>query len=1159
MKFTRRFTAEGSDPYDAFQYETRTSRIRGAGQSEALEVEVPKTWSQTAADILAQKYLRRKDAEGRPGENSVKQAVDRLAGCWTHWGAKLGYFDTPADERAFHDETVHMLLAQMAAPNSPQWFNTGLHWKYGITGGAQGHYYVDPADGFVKASADAYSRPQPHACFIQSVEDDLLGANGLYGLLAKEGRIFKYGSGTGTNFSAIRAAGEPLMGGGNSSGLMSFLKVFDRAAGAIKSGGTTRRAAKMVCLDLDHPEIEDFIAWKSREEAKVAALVAGSRLIRSQMRESKVTADGRAPVGAVGTEGAPGISGIAGTEFIPEGLLQRNASLIAQGLVPPVMDEFDSGFEGEAYATVSGQNSNNSVRVPDAFLTAALEDGDWNLTARTDGKVMKTVKARALLDKVSLAAWESADPGVQFSDTINQWHTCPADGPIRASNPCSEYMFLDDTACNLASLNLVRFQDADGNLKIEDFRHAIRIWTVILDISVGMAQFPSPEIARRTHDFRTLGLGYANLGAFLMRAGIPYDSARAAAWTGGITAILGGTAYAASAELAKALGSFPRFEPNRADMLRVIRNHNRAALGEKGGFEGLTTEPLGLDPDSCPADLAAAARDAWGDALAAGETHGYRNAQVTVLAPTGTIGLVMDCDTTGIEPDFSLVKFKKLSGGGMLKIVNRSLPVALRRLGYDSRQASAIVAYCLGSGTLEGAPYIDAPTLALRGFPADRIAAVEQALGRSLSLQDAFSPYVLGEDFLKSLGIPASEVAAGGQEILEDLGFSAAEIDLADRVICGSQTVEGAPFLEPEHYAVFDCANPCGRGTRCVSPAGHLNIMASAQPFLSGAISKTVNLPAEASVADVEGVYLAAWRMMIKAVAVYRDGSKLSQPLNSKVRKQEAAPAIHRKEAGCAAVGRPQPAQKAPGASGAPAATLAASLATITPSALTQAPSPAPAPAPQPALQSPCRPAVRIRLPTRRGGYVQEATISGHKVFLRTGEYPDGTLGEIFIDMYKEGAAYRGILNCFAVLTSKALQYGVPLEELVDTFTFTRFEPAGPVEGHDNIKQCTSILDLIFRALGSTYLGKTDFLHIKPVDVRGPAASVPAEVPLSHPAPVMAMEAAAVRGGEGSLAKDQARKAGYTGESCSSCGSVRVRRNGTCVVCEDCGTTSGCS
>jgi ribonucleoside-diphosphate reductase alpha chain len=733
-----------------------------------------------------------------------------------------------------------------------------------------------------------------------------------------------------------------------------------------------------------------------------------------------------------------------------------------------------------------------------------------------------------LWETIARSAWESADPGVQFPDTINEWHTCPGDGPIRASNPCSEYMFLDDTACNLASLNLVRFQDPDGGLRIDDFRHAVRIWTVVLDISVSMAQFPSREIARKTFDYRTLGLGFANLGAFLMRAGLPYAGPEAAALTGGITALMGGTAYAASTEIAAALGAFPRFAANREDMLRVVRNHTLAAHGASEGYAGLTVSPIPLDRARCPRDLAEAAAGSWDMALAIGGTRGFRNAQVTVLAPTGTIGLLMDCDTTGIEPDFSLIKYKKLSGGGMLKIVNLSLPVALRKLGYPAKDVSAIVAYCIGSGTLDGAPHVNPAALERSGFPEAKIAAVEKGLALSLSLSDAFSPHALGRQFLAGLGVSAAALDEGGRAVLEALGLTPAQIDAADLAVCGAQTVEGAPGLDPAHYEVFDCANPCGRGTRSVPPEGHLRIMAAAQPFLSGAISKTVNLPSEATVADVRETYASAWRMMIKAVAVYRDGSKLSQPLNSKSRGRAAA--AERKPAlGASPAAQPQP-------------PLVSEVNTV------------------------IRP-VRQRLPTRRGGFVQEATISGHKVFLRTGEYPDGSLGEIFIDMYKEGAAYRGILNCFAVLTSKALQYGVPLEELVDTFTFTRFEPAGPVEGHDNIKSCTSILDLIFRSLGSTYLGKTDFLHIKPVAPETASQGKPVAPgtagqgkPAARPAePVAATSTPSVEAPGHAMARDQAKRAGYTGESCGSCGSVRVRRNGTCIVCEDCGTTSGCS
>ncbi len=1126
MRFERKFIPADQNPYDAVQYAWRKSQVRAldsSAASAALEVEVPEAWSQTATDILAQKYLRRRDVPATPGsekaatggENSVRQVVDRLVGCWRHWGDKLGYFDTPGDAQNFYDDLAVMLLKQMAAPNSPQWFNTGLNWKYGITGSAQGHYYVDPADNQVKQSADAYTRPQPHACFIQSVDDDLLGENGIYSLLQREGRIFKYGSGTGTNFSAVRSAGEHLGGGGVSSGLMSFLKVFDRAAGAIKSGGTTRRAAKMVCLDLDHPEIEDFISWKSREEEKVAAMLAGSAVLKA----------GEQAMHKLGRDaGNPATSGAA---FVPEAVWERARALINQGIPVGDREVFEAHFEGEAYVTVSGQNSNNSVRVPNVFLDAVDADSDWQLLGRVERKVLKTVKARALWERIGRSAWDCADPGVQYDDIINEWHTCPADGRIRASNPCSEYMFLDDTACNLASLNLVAFQKEDGTLDLETFSHAVRLWTVVLDISVGMAQFPSPAIARKSYDYRTLGLGYANLGAFLMRAGIPYDSRAAADWTQTITALLGGESYAASAEMAGALGSFPRFTANRDAMLRVIRNHERAARAASvSEYEGLSVIPRGLAGEFAPESMVAAAREAWERALILGANHGFRNAQVTVLAPTGTIGLIMDCDTTGIEPDFAMVKFKKLAGGGYFKIVNRSLPVAMRRLGYAANETDAIERYCLGSGSLEGAPHVNRATLSERGFTEEVIRKVEKALPMALSLEDAFHPHLLGREFLQSLGLRPEAVEGDGYDVLETLGFSPEHIEEADRTICGAQTVEGAPFLKPEHYAIFDCASKCGKGVRSIAPLGHLRIMAAAQPFISGAISKTVNLPNEATVADMLGIYREGHQGMLKAISVYRDGCKMSQPLNVKKTRQKAAPAV-----------------------AAPRAVENVWESSV------------PASARQP------RP-VRRRLPTRRGGFVQEVTVGGHKLFLRTGEYPDGTLGEIFIDMYKEGAGYRGILNCFAVLTSKALQYGIPLEELVDTFTFTRFEPAGPVGGHANIKNCTSLLDLIFRTLGLSYLGQTDFVHVKPVDApgargaAGPAPesgeasgagdeNVPAVSPLARPGQTFA--------GTHSEAAHLSRRAGYTGDGCSSCGSMRVRRNGTCVVCEDCGTTSGCS
>ncbi|MBX7212978.1 MAG: adenosylcobalamin-dependent ribonucleoside-diphosphate reductase, partial [Thermoflexales bacterium] len=763
MKITRRFTQPKRSPYSSIAFEKRASSIRNTDGSKVFEmtgIAVPAQWSQVAIDILAQKYFRKagvpsqtqpvkergvpswlqrsvpaEGAEPNTGERDSRQVFNRLAGCWTYWGWKHNYFDTEEDARAFHDELCYMLAMQMAAPNSPQWFNTGLNWAYGITGPSQGHYYVDPKTRKVLASDDAYTHPQPHACFIQSVRDDLVNEGGIMDLWVREARIFKYGSGTGSNFSSLRGENEPLSGGGRSSGLMSFLKIGDRAAGAIKSGGTTRRAAKMVILDIDHPDIETFVDWKVAEEQKVAALVTGSRLnnlhlnaiikachaekniaIRFDRRQNKALAK------AIGD---------ARLALIPANYIERAIQYAQQGYTGLHFPEYDTDWNSDAYATVSGQNSNNSVRVTNAFMRAVEADGDWGLTWRTDiekarrsggtAKPRKTIKARGLMERIADAAWQSADPGMQFHDTINEWHTCPADGEIRGSNPCSEYMFLDDTACNLASLNLARFYDeASGRFDIEAYRHATRLWTIVLEISVLMAQFPSREVAELSDKFRTLGLGYANLGALLMIQGIPYDSRAGRAIAGALTAMLHCGAYATSAEMAAELGTFPGFAPNRDAMLRVIRNHRRAAYNAPAGdYEGLSMAAHGIDPEYCPSDLLRAAREDADRMLSLGEAHGFRNAQVTVIAPTGTIGLVMDCDTTGIEPDFSLVKFKKLAGGGYFKIINQSLPPALRKLGYSDSQIEDIVRYAKGSATLKGSPGVTVERLRERGFNSD--------------------------------------------------------------------------------------------------------------------------------------------------------------------------------------------------------------------------------------------------------------------------------------------------------------------------------------------------------------------------------------------------------------------------------------------------------
>ncbi|RYZ51039.1 MAG: vitamin B12-dependent ribonucleotide reductase, partial [Sphingobacteriales bacterium] len=828
LAFQRQYTRDGVSPFDMFEYDYRTSVIRNPNGEKVFEmtnVEVPKHWSQIATDILAQKYFRKAgvpQSDGTLGrETSIRQVAHRLAGCWKGWGEKYGYFASSQDAQVFYDELVYSILHQSCAPNSPQWFNTGLFSSYGIDGKAQGHYFVDPVTGNLERSQNAYERPQPHACFILSVEDDLVNEGGIMDLWVREARIFKYGSGVGTNFSSIRAEGEKLSGGGTSSGLMSFLKIGDRSAGAIKSGGTTRRAAKMVCLDLDHPEIINFIDWKVEEEKKVGALIAAG---------------------------------------------------------------YASDYEGDAYRTVSGQNSNNSVRIPNEFFRRLANNDDWEMTARSDGKVMRKMPARQLWEKIAYAAWRCADPGTQYDSTINEWHTCPEGGKIRASNPCSEYMFLDNTACNLASLNLRRFfNEADNSFDVQGFEYMTRLWTVVLEISVLMAQFPSPEVAQLSYDYRTLGLGYANLGSMLMVSGIPYDSEEARAIAGSITAIMNGVAYKTSAEMAQALGAFPRFEDNREHMLRVMRNHRAAAYDAAEAYEGLEIKPVGINAKYCPDYLLKAATKAWDDAVQMGEQYGYRNAQATVIAPTGTIGLVMDCDTTGIEPDFALVKFKKLSGGGYFKIINQSIPAALKNLGYTEQEMDAIVNYAKGHGTFAGAPFINHESLSEKGFIAEELKKLDTAVASAFEIGFVFNAYNLGEECLQRLGFTPEQYFAPDFNLLEELGFTDEEIEAANDYACGTMTVEGAPFLKNEHLPVFDCANKCGKkGERFIHPHGHIRMMGATQPFISGAISKTINLPHEATVDEIKDCYYLSWQLGIKACALYRDGSKLSQPLSNK-------------------------------------------------------------------------------------------------------------------------------------------------------------------------------------------------------------------------------------------------------------------------------------
>jgi ribonucleoside-diphosphate reductase alpha chain len=1173
---------------------------------EQRGIEVPGQWSQVATDVLAQKYFRRAGVARRlkkvaeadvpewlwrsvpddavdqqfGGECSARQVFHRMAGAWTYWGWKGGYFDSDSDARTFYDEHCFMLAAQMAAPNSPQWFNTGLHWAYGIDGPGQGHWYVDHRDGGAHLSTSSYERPQPHACFIQGVADELVSEGGIMDLWVREARLFKYGSGTGSNFSTIRGSGEKLSGGGRSSGLMSFLRIGDRAAAAIKSGGTTRRAAKMVVVDVDHPDIEDFVSWKMLEEQKVAALVAGSKLANRHLNAvMQACADGLEP------RENPRLRReivAARRAEVPENYIQRVIQFARQGYRHIEFPIFDTDWQSEAYATVSGQNANNTVRVTDDFLKAVAEDREWALTARTTGQPIRTVAAAALWDRIAEAAWHSADPGVQFDTTINDWHTCPGSGRINASNPCSEYMFLDDTACNLASLNLMRFRKDEGSVDTGALEHASRLWTIVLEISVMMAQYPSRRIAELSYRYRTLGLGYANLGALLMARGLGYDSAPGRAIASAITAIMTGTAYAASAEMAASMGAFPSFGANRAAMLRVIRNHRRAAHGATG-YEALATPPVPLDSTNCPdAALVTAARKAWDRALALGETHGYRNAQVSVIAPTGTIGLVMDCDTTGIEPDFALVKFKKLAGGGYFKIINQTVPLALEALGYDAATAARIVAHAVGHGTLKGAPAVNHETLAARGFDAAALESVEKALPTAFDIRFAFSRYTLGDAFCRdALGLDEAALADPQLDLLARLGFSRTDIAQANLHACGTMSIEGAPGLAREHLAVFDCANPCGRdGTRCLSAESHIRMMAAAQPFVSGAISKTINMPNGATVDDCRKAYELSWKLGLKANALYRDGSKLSQPLSAM------------------AIGDD----------------LAANddLVEMTPAA--RAPIIAERIVERIVEREVAR--GRERLPQRRKGYTQKAIVGGHKVYLRTGEYEDGRVGEIFVDMHKEGAAFRSVMNNFAIAISIGLQYGVPLEEFVEAFTFTRFEPSGMVEGNDAIKMSTSILDYVFRELAISYLGRNDLAHVEQADLRpdgvgrgtvedglpsaGSDAAQAAADAVSRiasvgymrsnlyvlngrtagsaaiaedalaaasaphgltdgPAVAPALNAGAAVVGVATGSAFTAKLKGFEGDACPECGNFTMVRNGTCLKCTTCGGTTGCS
>ena len=1202
MKFTRQFTKNNDDAYSGLEFKTTTSEIKnpdGTIVFSAPNIEVPANYSQVAADIIAQKYFRKagiptyvKKIEENDvpswlwrsepdaiklsnipedkrfkGEESAKQVFDRLAGTWTYWGWKGNYFTKEEDAKIYFDEMRYMLAAQMCAPNSPQWFNTGLHWAYGIDGPSQGHHYVDFKTKKLVKSKSSYEHPQPHACFIQSVKDDLVNEGGIMDLWVREARLFKYGSGTGTNFSKLRGSTEGLSGGGRSSGMMSFLRIGDRAAGAIKSGGTTRRAAKMVTVDVDHPDIEEYINWKVVEEQKVAALVAGSKLtgknLKSVMDACNLSSykDEERINPKINIELKKAILNCRAV-MIPENYIQRVIQFAKQGFKDIEFQTYDTDWDSEAYLTVSGQNSNNSVRVSNEFLEKVSQKSKWDLIRRTDGGVHKTIEAADLWSKISEAAWACADPGLQYDTTINEWHTCPEAGRINASNPCSEYMFIDDTACNLASINLLQFKKDDASFDIEAYEYTTRLWTLTLEISVMMAQFPSKEIAQRSYEYRTLGLGYANIGGLLMSWGIAYDSDEGRSICAALTSIMTGISYATSAEIAGELGAFPKYKENAKHMLKVIRNHKRASEGKTRDYEDLSINPVPLMAQDCPDQkLIVAAKEAWSKALSLGEKNGYRNAQATVIAPTGTIGLVMDCDTTGIEPDFAMVKFKKLAGGGYFKIINRVVPEALAYLGYNADQIDDMQRYAVGTGSLKDCQAISHNALISKGFTEKEINLIEDSLASAFDIKFVFNQFTLGAEFCKEkLGMSSEQMNDFTFNMLEFLGFTSEEIDVANIHVCGAMTLEGAPHLNKDHLAVFDCANVCGRiGKRFLSVDSHIKMMAAAQSFISGAISKTINMPNDATIDDCSDAYMLSWQLGIKANALYRDGSKLSQPLNSALLDEddidEDNDNITNEED------------------------------------ITKRTSQVVEKIVERFVQT-----ERDKLPHRRKGYTQKATVGGHKVYLRTGEYESGKLGEIFVDMHKEGAAFRSLMNNFAIAVSIGLQYGVPLEEYVEAFTFTRFEPQGMVTGNDTIKMSTSILDYIFRELAISYLDRNDLGHVGPEDLEasttgsGGHKNLISEKVASRG--FVRRELKVVSGGNSnvtmmpqttSLKEDainepsqedtvvinnqapnlaqeiEAKIKGYEGEACGECGNFTLVRNGTCMKCNTCGATSGCS
>ncbi len=975
----RSFSTEGKSPFDQVAWDKRFARIsddKGKVVFEQTNVEVPADWSQLATNVVVSKYFYG-EAGKSEREHSARQLVHRVTRTIADWGKADGLFATDEDAERFYNELSYLCLNQYGSFNSPVWFNVGLLHQYGVKG-SEGNYHWDSADGRPARTLRSYEYPQASACFIQSVDDTM---EDIMRLCTAEAMLFKYGSGTGTDLSTLRSSREKLSGGGKPSGPLSFMRIFDQIAAVVRSGGKTRRAAKMQSLKVTHPDIKDFISCKMNEEKKAWAL-------------------------------------------------------IEQG--------YDGGLNGDAYASVMYQNANLSVRVTDEFMQAAIDGKDWTTYAVTSGKPMDTLKAKELLWLMAEGTRVCGDPGVQYHSTINRWHTCPAGGEINASNPCSEFVFINDSACNLASLNLLKFRRADGNFDVPAFRHAVRLFIIAQEILVDHSSFPNEKICRNSHDFRPLGLGYANLGSLIMSLGLPYDGDAGRDVAAAITAIMTATAYTTSAELASRVGPFAQFRKNRSSILKVIGMH-RQAVGR-------------IAADHCPQDLLAAAAASWDQALAAGERMGLRNAQVTVLAPTGTIGFMMDCDTTGIEPDIALVKYKQLAGGGLFKIVNRTVPLALERLGYSKEQVSQIVAY-----------------------------------------------------------------------------------------VNEKDMIEGAPHLKDAHLPVFDCAFKPASGKRSIGYMGHIRMMAAVQPFLSGAISKTVNMPKESTTEQIVQVYIDGWKLGLKAVAIYRDGSKRAQPLNVKKDKDKD------KKADATA---------------------------LTPVEVKPRPH-------------------RHRLPATRPSITHKFDVAGHEGYLNVGLYEDGSPGELFITMAKEGSTVGGMMDAFATSISLCLQYGVPLEALVKKFSHQRFEPNGMTSNKD-IPFAKSIVDYVFRWLGLTFLEeyrKTNLparsetsspraaevfpklLKAAPeavtddnsssenragqafdTDSQRPLGSLPAKSAKASPQAKLLAEPLEGRMVRPSASRVDEQFSHYQEDApaCDVCGSITVR-NGNCYKCFNCGSSLGCS